>query len=113
MPDPLTPLTQLAKPTAASASLPEVTLEVRQGAGRMPSPYVFANVDFLIGTVPGCDLRISGTDLPAVLCILARHPQGLTFRKLAPTQALLVNGKTASHCELKNDDRLTLGATDI
>ncbi len=54
---------------------------------------------FLIGTVPGCDLRVPGGDLPAGACLLARIPEGLTLRKLAPTQIILVNGKTATRAE--------------
>src|SRR3712207_3676433 len=64
--------------------LPEVQLEVRQ-AGRTLR-YEQANLEFLVGTVPGCDLRLPGPDLPPLLCLLTRHPEGLRLRKLAPTQ---------------------------
>lgn len=93
------------------AELPGVEVEVRQG-GRTAT-YALDHVDFLVGTVPGCDLRIPGTDLPPVLCILARQPRGLVLRKLAPTQVLLVNGQSASHAELVHGDRVTVGATDL
>jgi chromosome segregation ATPase len=91
--------------------LPTVRLEVRQ-AGRSV-PYFVDQVDFLIGTVPGCDLRVPGADLPAVLCLLARHPAGVTLRRLAATQVLLHNGKTVSRAELADGDRLSLGAIDL
>src|SRR4029453_9618632 len=42
-----------------------------------------------------------------------RHPEGLTLRKLAATQLLLLNGRTAKHGELHEGDRLTIGALDI
>src|SRR5207245_2331060 len=48
-----------------------------------------------------------------VLCLLARRPGGLSLRKLAPTQVILVNGQTATRAELGDGDRLTLGAMDV
>src|SRR5207244_13254573 len=95
--------------TAERGALPDVRLEVRQGPGRGTN-YPLAFADFLIGTVPGCDLRVSGTDLPAVLCLIARRPDGVHFRKLAPTKAILINGNTAANGLLKPGDRMTLGA---
>ena len=58
----------LSSNAAAAESLPEVVLEVRSGAGRAAT-YTLNHVDFLIGTVPGCDLRVPGSDLPAVLSV--------------------------------------------
>jgi chromosome segregation ATPase len=97
---------------ASVEALPEVTLEIRPGAGRA-STFTISHVDFLIGTVPGCDLRVPGSDLPAVLCLLARRPGGVTLRKLAPTQVILVNGQSGPQFDLHNGDRITLGAMDI
>src|SRR5262245_55762545 len=91
--------------------LPEVELEVRH-SGRS-STYTLNHVDFLVGTVPGCDLRVPGPDLPALLCLVARKPGGVTLRKLAPTQLLLVNGATVSQADLHDGDRVTLGAMDL
>src|SRR5450631_3002443 len=71
--------------------LPEVHLEVRQGGARSAT-YALGDIDFLIGGVPGCDLRV-GADTPAVICLLARHPSGVILRKLAPTQSIFVNGQ--------------------
>ena len=92
-------------------TLPTVRLEVHQ-AGRTV-PYWFDQVDFLIGTVPGCDLRVPGAALPAVLCLLARHPGGVHIRRLASTQVLLLNGVSVSRADLQNGDRLSLGALDV
>src|SRR3954471_12562107 len=92
--------------TPTTSSLPAVRLEVHQGGRSVP--YFFDQVDFLIGTVAGCDLRVPGANLPAVLCLLARHPEGLTLRRLAATQVLLLNGAAVSRAELKDGDRLTL-----
>ncbi len=101
-----------ANSTDALALLPDVTLEVRQGTGRSAS-YPLDSIDFLIGTVPGCDLRLAGSDAPAVLCLLARHAQGVAIRKLAPTQTILVNGRSVSSMELAHGDRVTLGSVEI
>src|SRR5262245_49365643 len=111
MPDSSTQSARLAVTAELEASLPSVELEVSHG-GR-GTTYNVGHVDFLIGTVPGCDLRVPGTDLPPVLCLLARRPEGFSLRKLAPTQAILVNGKTAVHADLANGDRVTIGAMDL
>src|SRR5258705_9825578 len=93
------------------SALPPCRLEVHQGGRSVP--YLFDQLDFLIGAVAGCDLRVPGTDLPAVLCLLARHPEGVTLRRLAPTQILLLNGQAVSRADLADGDRLTIGAVDI
>jgi chromosome segregation ATPase len=92
--------------------LPDVVLEVRQAGGR-PTTYALAQIAFLLGTVPGCDFRLSGANLPALVCLLARHPGGLALRKLAPGLPLLVNGSPTLPAELSDGDRLTIGVTDI
>ena len=94
------------------ASLPEVRLEMRQGKGRTTA-YTVSDLGFLIGTVPGCDLRVPGAGLPAVLCLLSRSSSGVTFRKLAPTQAILINGQVAGHAQLNDGDRVSVGAVDL
>lgn len=91
--------------------LPDVQLEVRQGGAR-PALYALSEIDFLIGSATGCDLRISA-DTPAVLCLLARHPAGASLRKLAPTQAILVNGQSVSQRELADGDRVQIGLLAI
>ena len=39
--------------------------------------------------MPGCDLRLPGTNLPPVVCLIARQPDGVRLRKLAPTLPIL------------------------
>src|SRR5262245_60183360 len=97
--------------TLTTPRLPTVRLEVHQGGRNVP--YLFEQIDFLIGTVAGCDLRVPGANLPAVLCLLARHPEGVSLRRLAATQVMLLNGQNVSRAELADGDRLTLGALDI
>ena len=49
-----------------TSGLPDVRLEVRQGTTR-PIVYEMTGEEFLIGSVPGCDLRLPGTQLPPVV----------------------------------------------
>src|SRR5438046_1426055 len=67
----------------------------------------------LVGSVPGCDLRLPGAALPPVLCLIVRRPDGVVLRKLAPAQPVLINGRTATMATLAPGDRITLGAVDL
>jgi hypothetical protein len=91
--------------------LPDVQLEVRQG-GTRPVLWPLREIDFLIGSATGCDLRISA-DMPAVLCLMARHRAGVSLRKLAQTQSILVNGQSLSQRELVDGDRVQIGLLNI
>src|SRR6476660_9125735 len=91
--------------------LPGVTLEVRQG-GTRSATYALDGVDFLIGSVPGCDLRVAA-ESAGVLCLFARHPAGVTLRKLTPTHSILVNGQSTFARELSDGDRVQIGAIEI
>lgn len=91
---------------------PEVRLEVRQGAGR-PTAYTVGDNGFLVGTVPGCDLRVPGAELPAVLALVTRRPEGACLRKLSPTAPLQLNGKAVSSALLSGGDRVTVGSLEI
>src|SRR3954454_18450282 len=64
-----------AAPTASACAdrLPSLRLELRHGSAP-PIPHDVASVSFLVGTVPGCDLRLPGAALPAVCCLLTRRP---------------------------------------
>src|SRR5207245_1116984 len=63
--------------------------------------------------VPGCDLRLGGTDLPALVCLLSRQPGGIAIRKLATGASLQVNGQSAIPALLYDGDRLTIGVTEV
>ncbi len=112
-----------------SYTLPGVDLEVRHGSAH-GATYALDGVDFLIGTVPGCDLRVVASLTPgpsarasaaprttgenaAVLCLIARHPGGATLRRLAPTHPVLVNGKNVAQAELVDGDRVQVGLVEI
>lgn len=97
---------------ATPGGLPEVRVEVKHGTAR-PSYLTLSDLGFLIGSVPGCDLRLPGANLPPVLCLLTRQEDGVFLRKLVPTQALFVNGRSVSSATLADGDRLTLGPVEL
>jgi chromosome segregation ATPase len=97
---------------ASPIPLAGVRLEQRHASGRVLSHEV-TDVGFLIGSVPGCDLRLPGAELPPVMCLITRHVQGASVRKLVPTYPILVNGETVTSGLLRHGDRLTLGAVDL
>jgi chromosome segregation ATPase len=89
-----------------------VRLETRSALGRS----VFHDVPetgFLIGSVPGCDLRLPGIDLSAALCLVAPSQDGATLRKLLPTQTVLVNGRSVTISALANGDRVGVGPAEL
>ncbi len=89
-----------------------VRLELRAGNGR-PTQYEVGDGGFLIGSVPGCDLRLPGANLAPVLALITRHVGGATLRKLAPVQAILVNGRAVSAASLADGDRISVGAVEV
>jgi chromosome segregation ATPase len=97
---------------AGAEQLADVCLEVGQGSARS-TMYVVAEAGFLIGTVPGCDLRMTGTTWPAVQCLIGRRPGGGTIRKLSTTHPVLVNGESVSTSALAHGDRIQIGPLEI
>jgi hypothetical protein len=101
----------LGPPDAANA-LATVRLDVRSGAGRV-NVYEVGDGGFLIGSVPGCDLRLPGSNLPPIICLIARGAASATLRRLAPVLPILVNGKASSSAYLQDGDRVGIGPIDI
>src|SRR5437879_4079481 len=93
---------------SALASRPAVRLEVRAGGGR-PTVYEVGDDGFLIGGVPGCDLRLPGANPAPVLCLISRTARGAGLRRLAPVQLIAVNGRPVSAAALGDGDRVALG----
>src|SRR5262245_33436875 len=103
------------RPPASAAppgGLPSVRVEVRLGTPRTTT-FDVGESSFLVGTVAGCDLRLPGTDLPPVICLIARHASGASFRKLVATQSILLNGKPASSGPLRHGDLLSIGVAEL
>src|SRR5262249_32389936 len=97
---------------AAAGPTPTVRLELHQGNVR-PTTHDVADAGFLIGSVPGCDLRLPGAGLPPVICLIAPHASGARLRKLVPTQPVLVNGRPITSATLAHGDRITVGAVEL
>lgn len=81
--------------------------------GARSATYDFGEGSFLVGGVPGCDLRLPGSNLPPVICLLSRRDTEVVLRKLAPTFPVLVNGQPIAQTVLKNQDRISLGSVDL
>src|SRR5947209_20559930 len=94
-------------PRAPSA----LRLEVVRGLGR---PLELDPSDgLLIGSVAGCDLRVPGTGLPPVICLLSVASDGLCVRKLAPAFTLRLNGERLTSDRLQPEDHLTIGGVEL
>src|SRR5205823_3389992 len=89
-----------------------VRIELRNGSGR-PLIHEIAGGEFVIGSVPGCDLRLTGANLPALICVITRQADSVHARKLAATLPLLHNGQPFSSAELQSGDLLSLGPMTI
>ncbi len=104
--------TSTAQSPGAPGALPAVRVELRHGSAR-PATYDLNDVSFLIGTVPGCDLRLPGAHLPSVICLISRHTRGVTIRKLAPILPIQVNGQAVTTANLSDGDRVTIGPVEL
>lgn len=93
-------------------SIPTVRLEVRPVNGKS-TVYEISDTGFLIGSVPGSDLRLAGATLPAVVCLISRQIHGVTLRKLTPVFPVLINGQSVQNALLKDGDQLNLGLVEI
>ena len=96
----------------AGSGLPEFAWSCAISAAK-PATYEVADASFLVGSIPGCDLRLPGAGLPPVICLLARQVDGIVLRKLAPTVPLQVNGRSVSLTTLANGDRMTIGTVEL
>lgn len=89
-----------------------VRLEVRSGRGQAVT-YEVGDGGFLIGSVPGCDLRLPGTNLPPLICVISRTVAAAVLRRLAPVLPILVNGKAVAAAYLHDGDTITFGTFEI
>jgi len=65
---------------------------------------------FLVGTVAGCELRLAGLDLPALLFqVNYVKPKGLLVRSITPLSGLTLNGSSFQESILKTNDKLNIG----
>ncbi|HLW66305.1 MAG TPA: hypothetical protein VKS79_13410, partial [Gemmataceae bacterium] len=96
-----------------AAEPPLVRLELRHGSAR-PTLLEVRGEEFLIGSVPGCDLRIPGSNLPPIICQIIRRTDGLRLKKLAPTLSILLNGQPVTgQSNLAHGDCIRIGAVEL
>jgi len=96
-----------------NAEAPLVRIEMRQGGSR-PVSHDVAGEELLIGSVPGCDLRIPGNNLPPLIAQIIRRPDGIKIRKLAPAQPILLNGQpVVTQAALAHGDVLHIGTVEL
>lgn len=70
--------------------LPRVRFGVRTAAGRVIG-HDFLGEEFLIGTAPGCDLRLSAPGSPPVAVQFTRRPDGVRVRRVAAALPVALN----------------------
>ncbi|HEY7326269.1 MAG TPA: hypothetical protein VH592_01420 [Gemmataceae bacterium] len=97
---------------SGDSALATVRLEVRSGRGPAIT-YEVGDGGFLIGTVPGCDLRVPGSSLPPLICIIGRTASSASLRRLAPVLPILVNGKAIATAYLHDRDTITISSIEI
>ena len=98
-----------------SPPAPSVRVEVRHGSAP-PVGFDVTGDEFVIGSVPGSDLRLPGANLPPQVCAIQRTPEGARLRKLAPALPILLNGSPlapTANAALKNGDIVSVGPVDL
>ncbi|NBS91857.1 hypothetical protein EBS67_17985, partial [bacterium] len=69
---------------------------------------------FLVGTVAGCELRLAGLDLPALLFQLNHvKNKGIFVRSITPLSGLTLNGVSFQESILKSNDKLNIGTYEF
>ncbi|MER3415374.1 MAG: hypothetical protein C4297_04060 [Gemmataceae bacterium] len=96
----------------ASLATARLRLEIRR-PDAAPEQFDCATDVVILGSVPGCDVRLPASEVPPLLGVLTLTAQGLFWRKLAPACALLRNGQPFSHGPLANGDKLRAGTCEI
>jgi len=106
------PVSPQQRPQSAA---PPVRVEVRHGSAP-PVGFDVTGDDFVIGSTPGCDLRLPGANLPPQVCAISRTPDGARLRKLAPALPILLNGSPlapTAQADLRHGDVVSVGPVDL
>ena len=93
-----------------------VSLDVRIGSGR-PTRYEFEGTEFSVGGAAGCDLRLPGANVPALVCQIARTPNSLFIQRTDTAFPVLLNGNflttNTSPTRLNHGDQIAVGSVDV
>jgi pSer/pThr/pTyr-binding forkhead associated (FHA) protein len=88
--------------------MPVVTLELLNTADRQP-PRRLNRLLALVGSAPGCNIRLVSTTVSRVHCSLLRTPIGLWAIDLLSGSGIVVNGTSLRYALLRNGDELQVG----
>lgn len=80
--------------------------------GKSAQIYHF-DAGFLAGTVPGCDLRLGGSDLPSLLFQVVIHQGRYLIRKLTPLSGLTLNGNPFEVSEITSTDIVRIASWEF
>ena len=97
---------------AATEDAPLMYLEICRGkTGFRQRPVCSPN--FLIGSGPGCDLRLGGGDIPEAHSVLLVLDQEAAIQWLGEDPPLLVNGEPVQEAILNDEDHICIGRFDF
>ncbi len=88
---------------------PRMILEICRGRTRFPQRPI-SGPRYFIGSGPGCDLRLGGTDFPAIHSLIQTRENGVWFETLADSPAVHINGELTHGEWLRDGDRIEIGA---
>ena len=88
---------------------PRLYLEIVKGSTQFPNRPVYEGV-FLIGSGTNCDLRLGGTDTPAVHSVLRAEGDEVHIESLSRKPVLRVNGNPCERTVLMSGDRIQIGS---
>lgn len=89
-----------------------LVLEISRGRTRFPQRPV-SGPRFLIGSAITCDLRLGGSDIPAVHTLIVHSDQGYELETLVGDPPLKVNGEILQHTWLRDGDRIEIGTIEL
>ena len=113
----MAPLPQLASTATVpnESERPTARLDVRIGSARTTN-YPLTRGELLIGGADGCDIRLAGSHLPAVICQFLQDASGVFLRRLVPAFPILHNSAPFNGMipvPLHSGDRITVGSAEI
>ena len=98
-----------AEPTLQAERAPRMMLEICRGRTRFPQRPI-SGPRYFIGSGAGCDLRLGGSDFPAIHSLIQTRENGVWFETLAATPAARINGELTNGEWLRDGDRIEIGA---
>ena len=98
-----------AEPTRPTERAPQMMLEICRGRTRFPQRPI-SGPRFLIGSGAGCDLRLGGSDFPAIHSLIQTRENGVWFETLATAPTARINDEMTTGEWLRDGDRIEIGA---